>query len=66
MLPVISSVADGVDQSGFALLDLLDGALERGFEIVAVFEWAFGVPAHQVRQASEIRFGIVEVDAVKY
>jgi hypothetical protein len=30
-LPVISSVADGVDESGLAFFDLLDGAFERAF-----------------------------------
>jgi hypothetical protein len=31
VLSVIPAVADGVDQSGLALLDLFYGALERGF-----------------------------------
>jgi len=29
-LPVIPAVAHGVDESGLALFDLLDGTLERG------------------------------------
>jgi len=58
---VISAIAHGVDEGGFALLDLFDGALERGFEIVGVFERAFGIPAHGFRQAREVRIGIVEI-----
>jgi hypothetical protein len=37
---VISAVADGIDEGGFALLDLRDGALDRGAEIVGVLKRA--------------------------
>jgi len=50
-------VAYGVAEGGLALIDLFDGAVERGLEIVGVFERAFGVPAHQVRESGEIRIG---------
>lgn len=56
-LPVIPSVADGVYEGGFALLDLGDGAFDRGAEVVGVLERAFGVPAHGFRQTGEIRIG---------
>ena len=46
---MISPVADGVDEGGLALLDLLDGALERRFQIVGIIERAFGIPAHRTR-----------------
>ena len=35
---MIPPVADSVDESGLTLLHLFDGALERGFEVVAVFD----------------------------
>ena len=63
LLPVISAIADGVDEGGFALLDLFDGALERRFEIIGIFEGAFGIPAHGFRQAGEVGIGIVEIHA---
>ena len=44
---VIAAVANGIDEGRLTLLDLLDGAFERVLEIVAVFDWAFGVPAHR-------------------
>src|SRR6185503_8849858 len=62
-LPVVSSVTDGVDEGGFALLDLLDGAFNRRTEVVGVFERAFGVPAHRSCQTREVGIGIVEIHA---
>src|ERR671922_2392006 len=63
VLSVISAVADRVDEGGLAFFHLLDGALERGVEIVAVFERAFGIPTHGFREAGEVRIRAEEVHA---
>ena len=60
---MIAAVADGVDESGFTLFDLLDGAFERWLEIVGVLERSFGVPAHGARESCEIGIGAEEVHA---
>ncbi len=60
---MVPAVADGVDESGFALLDLFDGAFERAFQIVGVFERAFGIPAHRFRQSGEVGIGIIKIHA---
>ena len=62
-LSVISPVADRVDESGFALFDLLNGAFERGFQVIGVFEWAFGIPAHGAGEAGEIGIGPEKIHA---
>ena len=63
LLSVAAPVADGVDEGGLALLDLLDGALERGLKFVGAFEGSFAVPAHGAREAREIGIRIEEVHA---
>src|SRR5882724_5376950 len=60
---VVAAVADGVDEGGLTLLDLLDGAFERELEIVGVFDWAFGVPTHRSSEPGEIRIGAEEIHA---
>src|SRR3989338_10403048 len=63
LLSVAAPVADGVHQGVLALLDLLDGALERGLKFVGAFEGSFAVPAHGARETREIGIRIVEVHA---
>src|SRR5262245_23385463 len=63
LLAVVSSVANGVDEGGLTLLDLLDSAFKGGLEIVSIFDWAFGVPAHRSREPREIWIGAEEVHA---
>ena len=60
---MVSAVADGVDESGFTLLDLFDGAFQRGFQVIGVFEWAFGIPAHGAGEAGEIGIGPEKIHA---
>ena len=60
---MIPSIAHRVDERGLALFDLLDGALQCTFQIVAVFEGAFAVPAHRFRQTGEVGIRAVEVHA---
>lgn len=63
VLSVVSAVTDGVDESGLAFFDLLDGALERRLEVVAAFERSLRIPAHRFRQAGEIGIGTKEIHA---
>ena len=60
---MVAAVADGVDEGGFTLFHLLDGAFQRGLEVVGVFDWTFGVPAHGSRETREIRVGAEEIHA---
>lgn len=62
---MVASIVHGVDEGGLSLFDLLDGAPERGFEIVGVFKRVFGESAHRSRETDKVWVGIVEIHAEK-